>query len=67
MPTKERHIRKIRMPAEQRAEMENVQADMVEVERAIEGLKALGFDTSVLEERAETAKKQSGNLLKYFG
>jgi len=67
MPQKERHIRKIRMPAEQRAEMENVQADMVEVERAIEGLKALGFDTSVLEERAETAKQQSGNLLKYFG
>jgi len=67
MPQKERHIRKIRMPAEQRGQMEDVQADIVEVERAIEGLKKLGFDTSVLEERAETAKEQSKNLLKYFG
>ncbi len=67
MPTKERHIRKIKMPAEQRAQMEDVQTDMAEIERAIEGLKALGFDTSVLEERAEQAKEQSGNLLKYFG
>ncbi|KKM63233.1 hypothetical protein LCGC14_1513500 [marine sediment metagenome] len=67
MPTKERHIRKIKMPPEQKRQMEELQPDITEVKRAIEGLKALGFDTSMLEERAEQAEKQSQALLKYFG
>ncbi len=58
MPTKERHIRKIKMPPEQKRQMEELQPDITEVKRAIEGLKALGFDTSMLEERAEKAVRQ---------